>query len=122
MNKEISFERAIYAYKCYYQDKYNMSDVEYPDVASSYNDSLSRADNFRRSAGDDISNEVLPADRQRVGDQLDEMLASFQPSDMPLVPPANAITPQQMLSETVLPNPRDREIAERQMQGIGSLV
>ncbi len=39
MNKEISFEQAIYAYKCYYQDKYNMSDVEYPDVASSYNDS-----------------------------------------------------------------------------------
>ena len=39
MNKEISFEQAIYAYKHHYQDKYNMSDVEYPDVASSYNDS-----------------------------------------------------------------------------------
>ena len=96
--------------------------IEYFNQEEQIDDSLSRADNFRRSAGDDISNEVLPADRQRVGDQLDEMLASFQPSDMPLVPPANAITPQQMLSETVLPNPRDREIAERQMQGIGSLV
>tara|TARA_R110002126_G_scaffold75026_2_gene186909 strand:+ start:1128 stop:1331 length:204 start_codon:yes stop_codon:yes gene_type:complete len=39
INKSISFEKAIYAYKCYYQDKYNMSDVEYPDIVSSYNDS-----------------------------------------------------------------------------------
>lgn len=84
-------------------------------------DSLSRADNFRMRAPE-VANDVLPEERQRVGDQLNEMLASFQPSDMPIVPPVTAIRPQDMINETVLPNPRDREIAKRQMQGIGSLV
>ena len=37
-NKPISFEQALYAYKCYYQDIYNMSDVEMPDIVSSYVD------------------------------------------------------------------------------------
>jgi hypothetical protein len=34
----ISFEQAQHAYKCYYYDIYQMSDVEYPDILSSYND------------------------------------------------------------------------------------
>lgn len=84
-------------------------------------DSLSRADNFRMRAPE-VANDVLPEERQRVGDQLNEMLASFQPSDMPLVPPATAIRPQDMINETVLPNEDDRLIAQRQAQGIGSLV
>ena len=87
--------------------------------------SLSRADNFQRTVPSSVASEVMPKERQRVGEQLDQMLASFQPSDMPLVPPANAITPQQMLSATILPNPKDRELAERQMMrgsGIGSLT
>ena len=37
-NKPISFEQALYAYKCHYQDMYNMSDVEMPDIVSSYVD------------------------------------------------------------------------------------
>ena len=84
-------------------------------------DSLSRLDNFRMRAPE-VADDVLPTERAALGNQLNEMLASFQPSDMPLVPPATAIRPQDMINETVLPNPRDREIAERQMQGIGSLV
>ena len=57
--------------------------------------------------------------------QLDQMLASFQPSNIPLVPPATAVRPQDMLSETILPNPKDRELAERlamRSSGIGSLA
>ena len=37
-NKPISFEQALYAYKCHYQDLYNMSNVEMPDIVSSYVD------------------------------------------------------------------------------------
>lgn len=37
-NKPISFEKALYAYKCHYQDMYNMSNVEMPDIVSSYVD------------------------------------------------------------------------------------
>ena len=37
-NKPISFEQALYAYKCHYQDIYNMSNVEMPDIVSSYVD------------------------------------------------------------------------------------
>jgi hypothetical protein len=37
-NKPISFEQALYAYKCHYQDMYNMSNVEMPDIVSSYVD------------------------------------------------------------------------------------
>ena len=95
--------------------------IEYFNQEEQIDDSSSRADNFRMRAPE-VANDVLPEERQRVGDQLNEMLASFQPSDMPLVPPATAIRPQDMINETVLPNPRDREIAERQAQGIGSLV
>ena len=43
---------------------------------------------------------------------------------MPIVPPATAVTPQSMISETILPNPKDRELAERLMankSGIGGL-
>jgi hypothetical protein len=99
--------------------------IEYFNQEEQIDDSLSRADNFQRTVPSSVASEVMPKERQRVGEQLDQMLASFQPSDMPLVPPANAITPQQMLSETILPNPKDRELAERQMMrgsGIGSLT
>ena len=99
--------------------------IEYFNQEEQIDDSLSRADNFQRTVPSSVASEVMPKERQRVGEQLDQMLASFQPSDMALVPPANAITPQQMLSETILPNPKDRELAERQMMrgsGIGSLT
>jgi len=72
-----------------------------------------------------ISSEVMPKEKQRVGEQLAQMLASFQPSNIPLVPPATAVRPQDMLSETILPNPKDRELAERLAMGssgIGSLT
>jgi hypothetical protein len=88
-------------------------------------DGLSRADNFQRTVPSSVASEVMPKERQRVGEQLDQMLASFQPSNIPLVPPANAIRPQDMINETILPNPKDRELAERQMMrssGIGSLA
>ena len=63
-------------------------------------------------------------DRDNLQSQLDSALQSFQPSNIPLVPPATAVTPESMLSETILPNPRDREILERRMRstGIGSLT
>ena len=57
--------------------------------------------------------------------QLDSALESFTPSNIPLVPPITAVTPDSMLSETILPNPKDREIAERLMAnkgGIGGLA
>jgi len=64
--------------------------------------------------------------------QLDSALQGVSQSNMPLVPPANAITPEQklsqttlpqnMISEILLPNEDDRLIAQRQAQGIGSLV
>ena len=53
--------------------------------------------------------------------QLDSALESFTPSNIPIVPPANAVTPDAMLSETVLPNPDDREIARRLVTGRGGI-
>ena len=66
----------------------------------------------------------MPEEKQRIGDQLNEMLASVDQSNIPLVPPATSVTPEAMLSETILPNPDDREIAQRMMggRGIGSLM
>ena len=88
-------------------------------------DSISRADNFNRSVPSSIASEVMPEERQRIGDQLNEMLASVDQSDIPLVTPATSLlTPEAMLSDTILPNPDDREIAQRMMgaRGIGSLM
>ena len=53
--------------------------------------------------------------------QLDSALESFKPTNIPIVPPANAVTPDAMLSETVLPNPDDREIARRLVTGRGGI-
>jgi hypothetical protein len=92
---------------------------------SNENAQVIRKDNFQRTVPSSVASEVMPKERQRVGEQLDQMLASFQPSNIPLVPPANAIRPQDMINETILPNPKDRELAERQMMrssGIGSLA
>ena len=47
------------------------------------------------------------------------MLASLKPADIPLVPPVTAVTPESILNETILPNPKDREIAERRMANVG---
>jgi len=63
--------------------------------------------------------------RDNLSSQLDSALQSLQPSNIPLVPPATAVRPQDMLSETILPNPKDRELAERLAMGssgIGSLA
>jgi len=63
--------------------------------------------------------------RDNLSSQLDSALQGFQPSNIPLVPPATAVRPQDMLSETILPNPKDRELAERlamRSSGIGSLT
>ena len=81
-------------------------------------------DNVERSIPSTISKEILPEQKQSLAAQLDSALQSFQPSNIPLVPPATAVTPESMLSETILPNPRDREILERRMRGsgIGSLA
>jgi hypothetical protein len=69
--------------------------------------------------------EAIQKQKDNLSSQLDSALQSFQPSNIPLVPPANAIRPQEMINETILPNPKDRELAERQMMrssGIGSLA
>jgi len=83
-----------------------------------------RVDNFSRTTPTSVSERVMPTQKENLATQLDNMLASFQPSNIPLVPPATAVTPESMLSETILPNPRDREILERRMRGsgIGSLA
>ena len=84
-----------------------------------------RVDNFERTVPSSVAKKVLPEQKESLGNQLDQMLASFQPSNIPLVPPATAVRPQDMLSETILPNPKDRELAERlamRSSGIGSLA
>ena len=68
---------------------------------------------------------AIQKQKDNLSSQLDSALQGFQPSNFPLVPPANAIRPQEMINETILPNPKDRELAERQMMrssGIGSLA
>jgi hypothetical protein len=82
---------------------------------------------FRQSTPSSVADKIIPQaqNNEQLGGRLDQMLASFQPSNIPLVPPANAIRPQEMINETILPNPKDRELAERQMMrssGIGSLA
>ena len=69
--------------------------------------------------------ELESQQKDNLSSQLDSALQSFQPSNIPLVPPATAVRPQDMLSETILPNPKDRELAERlamRSSGIGSLA
>jgi len=83
----------------------------------------SSVDNFKRTVPSSVADKVLPEQKANLSEQLDTMLASFTPSDIPLVPPATAVTPESMISETILPNPKDRELAERLMNksGIGGL-
>ena len=69
--------------------------------------------------------EAIQKQKDNLSSQLDSALQGFQPSNIPLVPPATAVRPQDMLSETILPNPKDRELAERLAMGssgIGSLT
>jgi hypothetical protein len=82
---------------------------------------------FRQSTPSSVADKIIPQaqNNKQIGSRLDQMLASFQPSNIPLVPPATAVRPQDMINETILPNPKDRELAERQMMrssGIGSLA
>ena len=84
-----------------------------------------RVDNFDRSTPTSVSEKVMPQERESIATQLDSMLANVKnQSDIPLVPPVTSVTPEAMLSETILPNPDDREIAQRMMgaRGIGSLM
>ena len=90
-----------------------------------------------RAVGEGRETITEPSDRPNTGEagtralknenlesQLDSALESFTPSNIPIVPPATAVTPESALSETVLPNPKDREIAERMLAsrgGIGGL-
>ena len=87
-----------------------------------------------RAAGEGVEAISEPSERPYTGEagrralegdnlqsQLDSALESFTPSNIPIVPPANAVTPDAMLSETVLPNPDDREIARRLMTGRGGI-
>ena len=63
--------------------------------------------------------------QENLSTQIDSALNLFKPSNTPLVPPVTAVTPQSMISETILPNPKDRELAERLMankSGIGGLA
>jgi hypothetical protein len=83
----------------------------------------SSVDNFKRTVPSSVADKVLPEQKANLSEQLDTMLASFTPSNIPIVPPATAVTPESMISETILPNPKDRELAERLMNksGIGGL-
>ena len=83
-----------------------------------------RVENFNRSTPNSVSSKIMPEDKGNLATQLDNMLASVNQSNIPIVPPATAVTPETMLSETILPDPADREILERRMRGtgIGSLA
>ena len=85
----------------------------------------SSVDNFNRTVPSSVSDKVIPEQKENLAAQLDTMLANVSQSNMPLVSPANAVTPQAQISETVLPNPKDRELAERlraNNSGIGGLA
>jgi len=85
----------------------------------------SSVDNFNRTVPSSVSDKVIPQQKENLAAQLDTMLANVSQSNMPLVSPANAVTPQAQISETVLPNPKDRELAERlraNKSGIGGLA
>ena len=69
---------------------------------------------------DDVIQELQERD-SNLQSQLDSALESFIPSNIPIVPPATAVTAESALSETVLPNPDDREIARRLMTGRGGI-
>lgn len=69
---------------------------------------------------DDVIEELQERD-SNLQSQLDNALESFIPSNIPIVPPATAVTPESALSETVLPNPDDREIARRLITGRGGI-
>jgi hypothetical protein len=80
---------------------------------------------FRKAVPSSVANSVIPTPKASLNKELDELLASVNQSNIPLVPPATAVRPQDMLSETILPNPKDRELAERLAMGssgIGSLT
>ena len=82
-------------------------------------------DNFKRTVPSSVADKILPKEKENLASQLDTMLANLTPSNIPLVPPVTAVTPQSMISETILPNPKDRELAERLMankSGIGGLA
>ena len=49
--------------------------IEYFNQEEQIDDSLSRADNFQRTVPSSVASEVMPKERQRVGEQLDQMLA-----------------------------------------------
>ena len=83
------------------------------------NAQLKQKDNFDRSTPTSVSEKILPQERESLATQLDNMLASVNQSNIPIVPPATAVTPETMLSETILPDPADREILERRMRGTG---
>ena len=85
----------------------------------------SSIDNFKRTVPSSVADKILPKEKENLASQLDTMLANLTPSNIPLVPPVTAVTPQSMISETILPNPKDRELAERLMankSGIGGLA
>jgi hypothetical protein len=55
---------------------------------------------FRQSTPSSVADKIIPQaqNNEQLGGRLDQMLASFQPSNIPLVPPANAIRPQDMIN------------------------
>jgi len=81
----------------------------------------SSIDNAKRTMPSSVADRVLPEEKENIASQLDTMLASVTPSNIPIVPPATAVTPESALSETVLPNPDDREIARRLVTGRGGI-
>jgi uncharacterized protein YbjQ (UPF0145 family) len=79
---------------------------------------------FRDVVPNSVANKVVPVQNANLKNEIESMLSSVNQSDIPLVPPVTSVTPEAMLSETILPNPDDREIAQRMMgaRGIGSLM
>ena len=74
---------------------------------------------FRQAVGEEVADKVLP-DNTRLAENIDAV--QVPQIDRPLFEPEADLMPQELLSPTILPDERDREIAMRQQLGIAGLV
>ena len=74
---------------------------------------------FRQAVPSTIANEVLP-DNTQLAENIDAV--QVPQIDQPLFEPESDLAPTELLSPTIIPDPRDREIAMRRQLGIAGLV
>ena len=74
---------------------------------------------FRQTVPSTVADKVLP-DNTQLAENIDAI--QVPQIDQPLFEPESDLMPQELLSPTILPDERDREIAMRQQLGIAGLV